>query len=115
MRLGDALLFDEMLPHQAEKCLVSRNVLAVRLVLGKYSLDKDLINQVIERYKTVPGENLFAMEYLENLLKYEEYKLPDSLERAQSDSLKETMPIAVDTKPNPWQKIKSRIKSKILK
>jgi hypothetical protein len=86
MRAGDALLFDEMLPHQAEEpCRIHREILTVRLVVGAYELDEELIRQVLHRYKTVPGECTYAQELLENLLEYGEYHAPGSIERERLD------------------------------
>ena len=112
MSVGDALLFDEMLPHQAEKCRIHREVLAVRLVLGDYALDKELIRRVIERYRTVPGEIGYAAEYLENLLEYEEYKRPDAPERAQSPAAEEAMPEATKPKRSLWQRARGRLQAR---
>ncbi|MFT5288571.1 MAG: hypothetical protein ACI8QS_002050 [Planctomycetota bacterium] len=111
MRAGDALVFDEMLPHQAERCLINREVLAVRLVLGDYALDRPLIEKVLERYKTVPGEISYAAEYLENLLKYGEYKLPGTPERAaQEAATAEGMPEQnVSTQRSLWQRAKGKL------
>jgi len=113
MSVGDALLFDEMLPHQAEKCSIHREVLAVRLVIGDYSLDKELIQRVLTRYRTVPGECSYASEYLENLLKYGEYKLPGSTDRVQLDTLTEAMPIEKSASTGTlWQRVRERIQSR---
>jgi hypothetical protein len=82
MHAGDVLLFDEMLPHQAEEpCFIYREVLAIRLVVGDYTLDRELIRKVLNRYNTVPGECTYAQEYLENLLEYGEYHAPESVNR----------------------------------
>jgi len=110
MCVGDALLFDEMLPHQAEKCRIHREALAVRLVLGDYSLDKELIQQVLKRYETVPGEIGYAGEYLENLLEYGEYQFPGSAERTQIDPPTETMPVEEpELKRNLWTRVRERM------
>ena len=109
MSVGDALLFDEMLPHQAEKCLIHREAIAVRLVLGDYALDKELIQRVLERYKTVPGEISYAAEYLENLLEYGEYKLPGSSERAQLDAPTETMPVESAPRRTLWTRVREKL------
>ena len=109
MSVGDALLFDEMLPHQAEKCLIHREAIAVRLVLGDYALDKELIQRVLERYKTVPGEISYAAEYLENLLEYGEYKLPGSSERSQLDAPTETMPVESAPRRTLWTRVREKL------
>ena len=109
MSVGDALLFDEMLPHQAEKCFIHREAIAVRLVLGDYALDKELIQRVLDRYKTVPGEIDYAAEYLQNLLEYGEYKLPGSLERAQLDAPTETMPVESAPKRTLWTRVREKL------
>lgn len=110
MSVGDVLLFDEMLPHQAEKCRIHREVFAVRLVLGNYSLNKELIQKVITRYQTVPGENNFAVEYLENLLEYKEYKFPGSPERTHLDSIQETMPAESVSGRTVFQRVRERLR-----
>lgn|SRR6476661_4285563 len=109
MSVGDALLFDEMLPHQAEKCFIHREAIAVRLVLGDYALDKELIQRVLDRYKTVPGEIAYAGEYLQNLLEYGEYKLPGSLERSQLDAPTETMPVESAPKRTLWTRVREKL------
>jgi len=109
MSVGDALLFDEMLPHQAEKCLIHREAIAVRLVLGDYALDKELIQRVLERYKTGPGEIDYAAEYLQNLLEYGEYKLPGSSERAQLDAPTETMPVESAPRRTLWTRVREKL------
>jgi hypothetical protein len=109
MSVGDALLFDEMLPHQAEKCFIHREALAVRLVLGDYALDKELIQRVLDRYQTVPGEIDYAAEYLKNLLEYGEYKLPGSSERSQLDASTETMPVESAQKRTLWTRVREKL------
>jgi hypothetical protein len=93
MKVGDVLLFDEMLPHQAEKCNIRREVMALRLIVGDYTLNKPLIQEVIDRYDTTPGEINHASEYLENLIQYNEYDLHDN--RSPDDPPREAMPISV--------------------
>ncbi len=73
MHAGDVLLFDGMLPHQAEGCRVERSVLTLRLVLGNYTLNRERILEVIRRYVNEPGECNHAMEYLVNLLRHGEF------------------------------------------
>ena len=104
MQVGDALLFDEMLPHQAERCSIQRNVIAVRLVLGEFQLDRPLIQQVIDRYKTVPGEISYAAEYLENLLEFGEYDLSGNAEK------RDVMPPQMDSKPSLWQRARGKLR-----
>ena len=99
----DALLFDEMLPHQAEKCYIQREVLAVRLVLGDYALDRELIEKVLARYKNVPGEIPYGAEYLRNLLKLGEYREPGSSGRP--DRSKEPLP----GEASLWQRARRRL------
>jgi len=112
MSVGDALIFDEMLPHQAEKCLIHREVLAIRLVIGDYSLDRELIQQVIDRYNTTPGEISYAVEYLENLLKYGEYDLTGSADRSPQDPPREPMPEGIGEGRALYQRVRERLRAR---
>jgi hypothetical protein len=111
MNVGDALLFDEMLPHQAEKCLIKRDVLAIRLVFGEYDLDRPLIESVIRRYETAPGEANHAQEFLENLLEFREYELPGTGSRAAAGAPEEA-PLRVVEQPNQslFQRVRGRLR-----
>lgn len=106
LKAGDVLLFDEMLPHGAETCSIHREVFALRLVIGDYSLNRPLIEQTIERYRSQPGECDFAVEYLENLLAFEEYPLDG---KGPKNPTQEKWP-----EPSAMSTLKSRVK-KLLK
>lgn len=110
LSVGDGLLFDEMLPHQAEKCHIQRNVLAVRLVLGDFTLNRELIQKVLTRYDTVPGEDSTAREFLENLLEFKEYKRPDPSKQEPLNIERDPMPVANMTKPTVLERAKRRLR-----
>lgn len=110
MSVGDVLIFDEMLPHQAEKCLIEREVLAIRLVIGDFSLDRELIQSVIDRYNSQPGEVAYAVEYLENLLKHGEYDFAGAAERSPGDLPREDLPVGVSPARAMVQRVKARLR-----
>lgn len=106
---GDILLFDEMLPHQAEKCLIDRRVLAMRVVLGDYSLDTDLIQQVLDRYQTRSGETSTGAAFLANLAKYREYSPPGSPDRPSSDPPVEALPADFHVRRSLLERVRTKL------
>jgi len=109
MKAGDLLLFDEMLPHQAENCRIHREAFAVRIVLGEYTLDEEVIEQVLERYRTRPGEIGYARELNQNLLKFGEYQPPGASGRP-ADIGDDAMPVAeLPSKRSIWERARGKL------